>query len=183
MPHFGMSTTSFQVFFSFPHLRQDFCSWRYIRLFFGAPLAASRRAGKRSTSRLSCFSTSSGHLVDAKLVLGGHSPPRILKGDAFQFPALHLPWTLNFSIESFEDTPSKSRNPPKFRISKQQLIDPEKSLLMESLQDAVLSWLGVNAYLLPPLVLACWMACGDARTRRIPNYLTLATALAGLGFN
>jgi prepilin peptidase CpaA len=33
-----------------------------------------------------------------------------------------------------------------------------------------------------PLVLACWMAWGDVRTRRIPNYLTLGTALAGLGF-
>jgi hypothetical protein len=33
-----------------------------------------------------------------------------------------------------------------------------------------------------PLVLAGWMAWGDARTRRIPNYLTLATALSGLGF-
>jgi prepilin peptidase CpaA len=53
---------------------------------------------------------------------------------------------------------------------------------MESLQDSVLSWLRVNAYLVPPLVLACWMAWGDARTRRIPNYLTLATALSGLGF-
>ncbi len=54
--------------------------------------------------------------------------------------------------------------------------------MMESLQDAVLAWLRVNAYLVPPLVLACWMAWGDARTRRIPNYLTLATALSGLGF-
>jgi Flp pilus assembly protein protease CpaA len=53
---------------------------------------------------------------------------------------------------------------------------------MESLQDFVLSWLRVNAYLVPPLVLAGWMAWGDARTRRIPNYLTLATALSGLGF-
>jgi Flp pilus assembly protein protease CpaA len=53
---------------------------------------------------------------------------------------------------------------------------------MESLLDAILSWLKVNAYLVPPLVLACWMAWGDSKTRRIPNYLTLATALAGLGF-
>jgi prepilin peptidase CpaA len=59
---------------------------------------------------------------------------------------------------------------------------PEKSLLMESLQVAVVSWLKVNAYLVAPLILSCWMAWGDARTRRIPNYLTLATALAGLGF-
>ena len=53
---------------------------------------------------------------------------------------------------------------------------------MESLQSSVLSWLKVNAYLVPPLVLACWMAWGDAKTRRIPNYLTLLAALSGLGF-
>jgi prepilin peptidase CpaA len=53
---------------------------------------------------------------------------------------------------------------------------------MESLKDLALSWLKVNSYLVPPLVLACWMAWGDARTRRIPNYLTLAAALSGLGF-
>jgi prepilin peptidase CpaA len=33
-----------------------------------------------------------------------------------------------------------------------------------------------------PLLLAVTMAWGDLRTRRIPNYLTLAAALAGLGF-
>jgi prepilin peptidase CpaA len=48
--------------------------------------------------------------------------------------------------------------------------------------DAALWWLRVNGYLIPPLLLACWMAVGDARTRRIPNYLTLGAALAGLGF-
>ena len=53
---------------------------------------------------------------------------------------------------------------------------------MASLQDTVLPWLRVNAYLVPPLVLACWMAWGDARTRRIPNYLVLLAALSGLGF-
>ena len=50
------------------------------------------------------------------------------------------------------------------------------------MQDAVFSWLRENAYLIPPLVLACWMAWGDAHTRRIPNYLTLLAALSGLGF-
>ena len=44
---------------------------------------------------------------------------------------------------------------------------------MENLQDAVLSWLRVNAFLMPPLLLAAWIAWGDVRTRRIPNYLTL----------
>jgi prepilin peptidase CpaA len=53
---------------------------------------------------------------------------------------------------------------------------------MGSLQDTVLTLLRGNFYLVPPLLLACWMAWGDVRTRRIPNYLTLATALAGLGF-
>ncbi len=53
---------------------------------------------------------------------------------------------------------------------------------MENLQAAALSWLRVNSYLVPPLVLACWMAWGDARTRRIPNYLVLIAALSGLGF-
>jgi prepilin peptidase CpaA len=53
---------------------------------------------------------------------------------------------------------------------------------MESLLDTVHAWLRVNAYLLPPLILACWMAWGDAKTRRIPNYLTLAAALSGLGY-
>lgn len=34
-----------------------------------------------------------------------------------------------------------------------------------------------------PLTLAGWIAWGDVRTRRIPNYLTLGTALSGLAFN
>ena len=54
--------------------------------------------------------------------------------------------------------------------------------MIESLPDAAFSWLKANSYLVPPLVLACWMAWGDARTRRIPNYLTLGATLAGLGF-
>jgi prepilin peptidase CpaA len=33
-----------------------------------------------------------------------------------------------------------------------------------------------------PLLLSLWMAGLDLASRRIPNYLTLATALAGLGF-
>ncbi|MHB8069269.1 MAG: A24 family peptidase [Desulfobaccales bacterium] len=43
-------------------------------------------------------------------------------------------------------------------------------------------WLGRNNSLLLPLLLSIWMAWGDIRTQRIPNYLTLGTALAGLGF-
>jgi prepilin peptidase CpaA len=34
-----------------------------------------------------------------------------------------------------------------------------------------------------PLALTLWIAWGDLRTRRIPNYLTLGTAVAGLAFN
>jgi prepilin peptidase CpaA len=46
----------------------------------------------------------------------------------------------------------------------------------------IAAWLGMNAFLLFPLLLAVWMAWGDVRTQRIPNYLTLGTAMAGLGF-
>jgi len=45
------------------------------------------------------------------------------------------------------------------------------------------SWLRANSYLILPLLLACWMAWGDVQSRRIPNYLTLLTALSGLGFH
>lgn len=45
------------------------------------------------------------------------------------------------------------------------------------------SWLRANIYLILPLLLACWMAWGDVQSRRIPNYLTLLTALSGLGFH
>ncbi len=54
--------------------------------------------------------------------------------------------------------------------------------MLETIVGPGLSWLRANGYLVFPLLLACWMAWGDARTRRIPNYLTLGTALAGLGF-
>jgi prepilin peptidase CpaA len=54
--------------------------------------------------------------------------------------------------------------------------------MFETLPGSALSWLKTNAHLVVPLVLACCMAWGDVRTRRIPNYLTLGTALAGLGF-
>lgn len=53
---------------------------------------------------------------------------------------------------------------------------------MESLYDSLVLWLKTNAWLVPPLLLASWMAWGDARSRRIPNYLTLTAALSGLGF-
>lgn len=46
----------------------------------------------------------------------------------------------------------------------------------------VVNWLGAQANFVIPLVLSLWMAWGDIKSRRIPNYLTLGTALAGLGF-
>jgi prepilin peptidase CpaA len=48
--------------------------------------------------------------------------------------------------------------------------------------DAV-GWMSSRGTLLIPLALTVWIAWGDLRTRRIPNYLTLLTALAGLACN
>ncbi len=45
-----------------------------------------------------------------------------------------------------------------------------------------LHWLRAHVKFIIPLFLSIWMAWGDFRTRRIPNYLTLGTAVAGLGF-
>jgi prepilin peptidase CpaA len=44
-------------------------------------------------------------------------------------------------------------------------------------------WMGPRGTLLIPLALTLWIAWGDLKSRRIPNYLTLGTALAGLAFN
>lgn len=46
----------------------------------------------------------------------------------------------------------------------------------------IASWGTWHAHLLLPLALALVIAWGDLRTYRIPNYLTLSTALAGLLF-
>jgi len=51
-----------------------------------------------------------------------------------------------------------------------------------SMAEAV-GWLSSHGNLLIPLALTVWIAWGDLRTRRIPNYLTLGTAVAGLVFN
>lgn len=53
---------------------------------------------------------------------------------------------------------------------------------MAEAHQSALVWLSSHLHLLAPLILAAWMAWGDIRARRIPNYLTLGTALAGLGF-
>jgi prepilin peptidase CpaA len=47
----------------------------------------------------------------------------------------------------------------------------------------VVGWVSSQGNLLIPLILTLWIAWGDLRTRRIPNYLTLGTALAGLAYN
>jgi prepilin peptidase CpaA len=44
-------------------------------------------------------------------------------------------------------------------------------------------WMSSRGNLLIPLALTFWIAWGDLRTRRIPNYLTLGTAVAGLVYN
>jgi prepilin peptidase CpaA len=44
----------------------------------------------------------------------------------------------------------------------------------------ILSWGGSQGHLLLPLAIALWIAWGDLRTYRIPNYLTFGAALAGL---
>jgi len=51
-----------------------------------------------------------------------------------------------------------------------------------SLAEAV-GWMSSRGHLLIPLALTLWIAWGDLRTRRIPNYLTLGTAVAGLAYN
>ena len=51
-----------------------------------------------------------------------------------------------------------------------------------SVAEAV-GWMSSRGNLLIPLALTVWIAWGDLRTRRIPNYLTLGTAVAGLAFN
>jgi prepilin peptidase CpaA len=51
-----------------------------------------------------------------------------------------------------------------------------------SLVEAV-GWMGARGNLLIPLTLTLWIAWGDLKTRRIPNYLTLGTAVAGLAYN
>ncbi len=51
---------------------------------------------------------------------------------------------------------------------------------MEQLLGPALAWLKHSGRFIIPTLLAAWMAVGDLKTRRIPNYLTLGTALSGL---
>ena len=45
------------------------------------------------------------------------------------------------------------------------------------------TWISSQGRLVIPLCLTVWIAWGDLRTHRIPNYLTLTTALTGLTYN
>jgi prepilin peptidase CpaA len=44
------------------------------------------------------------------------------------------------------------------------------------------NWLHGLGYLFWPLLFSLWVAIGDVRTRRIPNYLTFIIALSGFGY-
>ena len=54
--------------------------------------------------------------------------------------------------------------------------------MADSLVGAI-GYMSSHGNLLIPLTLTLWIAWGDMKTRRIPNYLTLGTAVAGLGYN
>jgi prepilin peptidase CpaA len=45
------------------------------------------------------------------------------------------------------------------------------------------TWITAHESLIAPLLIAAWISWTDLRTRKIPNYLTLGAALAGLLFN
>jgi prepilin peptidase CpaA len=45
------------------------------------------------------------------------------------------------------------------------------------------AWFGSHAGFLFPFLIAAWISWGDLKSRKIPNYLTLGTALAGLAYN
>lgn len=45
------------------------------------------------------------------------------------------------------------------------------------------AWLASHGHLVFPLLIAVWISWSDLKTRKIPNYLTLSAALAGLAYN
>ena len=45
------------------------------------------------------------------------------------------------------------------------------------------TWIAAHESLIIPLLIAAWISWSDLRTRKIPNYLTLGAALAGLLYN
>ena len=91
-------------------------------------------------------------------------------GEGFCFPG--FPGTFNLAIGSW------FFRPPLFNCACQgeveDLISPELTV--------VIAGVGVQACLIPPLMAALTFAWMDLWTRRIPNSLTLGTALAlGMG--
>ncbi len=54
---------------------------------------------------------------------------------------------------------------------------------MQLLWTETQTWFGSHGKMIFPFLLALWISWGDIKTRRIPNYLTLGTALAGLAYN
>jgi prepilin peptidase CpaA len=63
------------------------------------------------------------------------------------------------------------------------ILQDERTMPMAgSMVDAV-GWMSARRDLLIPLAVTLWIAWGDLKTRRIPNYLTLGTAVAGLAYN
>jgi len=54
--------------------------------------------------------------------------------------------------------------------------------MASALYSHIISWLETRSFLILPLLFALLMAEGDIKSRRIPNYLTLTTAVSGLAF-
>ncbi len=54
---------------------------------------------------------------------------------------------------------------------------------MQFYWSTLLTWVASHEHLIFPLAIALWISWNDLRTRKIPNYLTLGAALAGLLFN
>lgn len=53
---------------------------------------------------------------------------------------------------------------------------------MQELLTNVFTWVGTRESFIIPLVFTLWIAWGDVKTRRIPNFLTLGIALGGLAY-
>ena len=45
------------------------------------------------------------------------------------------------------------------------------------------TWIASHGHLVFPLLIAVWISWSDLKTRKIPNYLTLGAATAGLAYN
>jgi prepilin peptidase CpaA len=60
------------------------------------------------------------------------------------------------------------------------MIHGEEPRMFDSLHNLGIPW-SFRWYLIFPLLITLWIAWGDLKTHRIPNYLTFGVALAGLG--